>query len=71
MMIGNLTSGQIPSDTCLYRSGTEAGEWHYYEFRIANGSFVQGWNSIDFTVKKTTLWHGFMWDSLVLECAAT
>jgi rhamnogalacturonan endolyase len=68
--IGNLTSGQILSDPCLYRSGTEAGEWHYYEFPIANGSFVQGWNSIDFRVTRTTLWHGFMWDSILLEYAA-
>ncbi len=57
--VGSLSGGQIPSDPCLYWSGTEAGEWHYQEFPIANGSFVQGWNSIDFMIMKTALWHGF------------
>lgn len=68
-VIGSLTSAQIPSDPCLYRSGTEAGEWHYFEFPIKNGSFVKGWNSIDFKVTRTMLWHGFMWDSIILEYA--
>lgn len=66
-MIGNLTSASIPTDPCLYRSGTTAGEWHYYEFPIADGSFVEGINTVDFTVTRTTLWHGFMWDSVLLE----
>jgi rhamnogalacturonan endolyase len=68
--VGNLTSGSIATDPCLYRSGTTAGEWHYYEFPIANGSLVKGTNTISFNVTRTTLWHGFMWDSVILEYAA-
>jgi rhamnogalacturonan endolyase len=72
-VIGNLTSGYIPSDPCLYRSGTEAGEWHLFEFPIANGTvggLVEGWNMVDFRVTRTSLWHGFMWDSIILEYAS-
>lgn len=65
--IGNLTSASIATDPCLYRSGTTAGEWHYYEFPIAGGLLTNGSNTIDFTVTRSTLWHGFMWDSIVLE----
>lgn len=67
--VGNLTSGSIATDPCMYRSGTLAGEWHHYEFPIENGLLKRGWNSLDFTVTRTTQWHGFMWDSVVLEYA--
>jgi rhamnogalacturonan endolyase len=53
----------------MYRSGTLAGEWHYYEFPIKNGTLRQGWNTVDFIVTRTTLWHGFLWDSVMLEYA--
>jgi rhamnogalacturonan endolyase len=67
--IGNLTSDYIASDQCLYRSATVAGEWHYYEFPVAAGLLQKGWNSVNFTVTKASLWHGFMWDSILLEYA--
>lgn len=68
-MVGTLSSSQIPTDPCVYRSGTTAGEWHYFEFPIVDGLLARGWNTIDFKVTKTTLWHGFMWDSILLEYA--
>lgn len=65
--VGSLTG--ISSDPCLYRSGTTAGEWHYFEYAIAAGSLVKGANTIAFKVTRTSLWHGFMWDSILLEWA--
>lgn len=62
VQVGNLTN--ILSDPCLYRSGTLAGEWHYFEFPV---TLKKGANKIDFGVTKTTLWHGFMWDTVLLE----
>ena len=63
--IGNLSS--IASDPSLYRSGTTAGEWHLFEFPIGNGTLRAGANTIAFTVDKSTLWRGAMWDSVLLE----
>ncbi|KAI9738374.1 MAG: hypothetical protein M1834_008877 [Cirrosporium novae-zelandiae] len=66
--IGNLTSGIIPTDPCLYRSATSAGEWHLYEFEIAEGVLKSGeWNVLSFVVTKSTTWKGWIWDSVVLE----
>jgi rhamnogalacturonan endolyase len=65
--VGNLTSGTLLNDPALYRSGTTAGEWRYYEFPIAHGLLVNGTNTIGFNVTRYTLWHGFMWDSVLLE----
>jgi rhamnogalacturonan endolyase len=67
--VGNLTSGSILTDPCMYRSGTLAGEWHYYEFPVGNGALKRGWNTLDFQVTRETLWHGFMWDAVALEYA--
>lgn len=67
--VGNLTSADILTDPCMYRSGTLAGEWHYYEFPVAKGLLNRGWNTLDFQVTRTTLWHGFMWDAVALEYA--
>ncbi|OBT83679.1 hypothetical protein VE02_07564 [Pseudogymnoascus sp. 03VT05] len=65
--VGNLTSANILTDPCMYRSGTLAGEWHYYEFPVGNGALKRGWNTLDFQVTRETLWHGFMWDAVALE----
>jgi len=62
--IGTLSSGQIPSDACLYRSAITAGEWHYSEFPIADGLLKWGWNSIDFTIRQR---HGFMFYFRICE----
>jgi rhamnogalacturonan endolyase len=67
--VGNLTSANILTDPCMYRSGTLAGEWHYYEFTVGNGALKRGWNTLDFQVTRETLWHGFMWDAVALEYA--
>lgn len=67
--VGNLTSANIASDPCISRSGTLAGEWHYYEFAVKSGLLKSGWNSVDFRVDRSTVWHGFMWDSVLLEWA--
>ncbi|KAH1316660.1 hypothetical protein LV164_008050 [Aspergillus fumigatus] len=63
--IGNLTT--LPNDPCLYRSATTAGEWRLFQFEIPQGKLQPGWNSIDFAVGKASRWHGFMWDSIILE----
>ncbi|KAF9895165.1 hypothetical protein FE257_000067 [Aspergillus nanangensis] len=63
--IGNLTT--LPNDQSVYRSMTVAGEWRFFQFDIPKGKLRNGWNSIDFHVLKSSAWHGFMWDSIILE----
>ncbi|KAI0118219.1 rhamnogalacturonate lyase [Nemania sp. FL0031] len=68
--IGNLTSGttQLLNDPSLYRSMTTAGEWRYFEFDFdANSVLKSGTNEVTFQITRNTTWHGFMWDSIVLE----
>ncbi|KKK17913.1 hypothetical protein P175DRAFT_0481919 [Aspergillus ochraceoroseus IBT 24754] len=65
--IGNLTT--LPNDPCLYRSATTAGEWRILEFDIPQGRLQEGWNTVDVQVIKSSRWHGFMWDSIILEKA--
>lgn len=67
--VGNLTSGDIPSDPSVYRSGTTSGSWHYFEFPVKAGTLKEGHNTVQFEVTKYSLWHGFMWDSIILEWA--
>lgn len=69
VQVGNLTSAGIATDPCLYRSATAAGEWHYFEFAVGNATLKAGENRVDFVTTRATLWHGFMWDSVVLEWA--
>ncbi|KAL3468837.1 polysaccharide lyase family 4, domain III-domain-containing protein [Aspergillus californicus] len=61
--IGNLTT--LANDPCMYRSATAAGEWRLFEFDVPE--LQKGWNTIDFQVTKSSAWHGFMWDSIILE----
>lgn len=67
--VGNLTSANIATDPCLYRSGTTAGEWHYYEFPVKTGVLKTGLNKLQFVMTRFTLWHGMMWDSVLVEWA--
>lgn len=75
VQVGNLTSGLttsnattgLVSDPCLYRSGTAAGEWRYFEFPFSSSVLTEGANEIKFQVTRNTTWHGFMWDSIKLE----
>ncbi|KAI1155456.1 rhamnogalacturonate lyase [Nemania diffusa] len=68
--IGNLTSGttKLLNDPSLYRSMTTAGEWRYFEFDFDADSILKsGENEVTFQMTRNTTWHGFMWDSVVLE----
>ncbi|KAF3000022.1 hypothetical protein E8E14_005065 [Neopestalotiopsis sp. 37M] len=76
VQVGNLTSGAgsatnatqgLVSDPCLYRSGTAAGEWRYFEFPFDAGLLTAGVNEVTFQITRNTTWHGFMWDSIKLE----
>ncbi|KAI0130102.1 polysaccharide lyase family 4 protein [Xylariales sp. AK1849] len=69
VLIGNLTSGtpKLLNDPSLYRSGTTAGEWRYFEFPFSATVLKHGGNEVTFQVTRNTTWHGFMWDSIVLE----
>lgn len=67
-VIGNLTSGSILSDPCLYRSATAAGEWHQFEFGFDGQNLLKiGWNEVTFQNTRTSPWHGFMWDAIALD----
>lgn len=68
--IGNLTNGApgLVSDPSLYRSMTTAGEWRYFEFEFdATKVLKEHGNEVTFQLTRNTTWHGFMWDSVVLE----
>lgn len=73
--IGNLTSGAVgqnatvglASDPSLYRSATTAGEWRFFQFDLDGSLLKQGSNSISFVMTRNTTWHGFMWDSILLD----
>ncbi|KAI0431761.1 rhamnogalacturonate lyase [Xylaria sp. FL1042] len=68
--IGNLTSDAtgLLNDPSLYRSMTTAGEWRYFEFEFdADSVLKESGNEITFQMTRNTTWHGFMWDSIVLE----
>jgi rhamnogalacturonan endolyase len=69
VIVGNLTSGtpKLTNDPSLYRSATTAGEWRYFEFPIGEGILKPGPNEVVFQLTRSTLWHGFMWDAVILE----
>ncbi|KAI1870843.1 uncharacterized protein JN550_004989 [Neoarthrinium moseri] len=77
VLLGNLTSGggigtnytaTLLNDPSLYRSGTAAGEWRYFEFPFDAAVLRPGAaNEVRFQVTRNSTWHGFMWDSIVLE----
>lgn len=70
-LVGNLTGGTstglLLNDKSLYRSATVAGEWRYREFSFDAGVLQTGANSVTFAVTKASAWHGFIWDSILLE----
>ena len=65
--VGSLLKDNLASDPALYRSGTVAGEWRYYEFNVDAGLLRHGQNSVVFQVTRYTLWRGFLWDSIFLD----
>lgn len=75
VVVGNLTSGAtgktardgLVSDPSLYRSATAAGEWRYFEFPFGSNVLKKGVNEVRFEMTRNTTWHGFMWDSVILE----
>jgi rhamnogalacturonan endolyase len=69
VQIGNMTNGspELPSDPCLYRSATAAGEWHLIEIPFSMSYLKNGWNELTFNLVRNTTWHGFLWDSIILE----
>jgi rhamnogalacturonan endolyase len=71
VFLGKLGGSDLRADPSLYRSATTAGEWHYFELRVGNGTLKQGWNEASFKVTKSTLLGGFMWDALMLEWVGT
>lgn len=50
----------IATDPCLYRSGTTAGEWHYFEFTVSSSAFKAGANTLTLTTTNATAerWRG-------------
>jgi rhamnogalacturonan endolyase len=57
----------LANDASVYRSSTFGGVHRYYEFEVPAGTFMEGSNTIEFTVTKRTEWKEFMWDSILLE----
>ncbi|QDS70498.1 hypothetical protein FKW77_010159 [Venturia effusa] len=68
--LGQLAPPHTRSDPCVYRSGTLAGEWRYYEYRIQAGVVRKTGNQLDFSVvERPGKWSGVMWDSILMEFA--
>ncbi|KAL3426542.1 Rhamnogalacturonate lyase 1 [Phlyctema vagabunda] len=67
--VGSLTTGTIPTDPSVYRSGTLAGEWNLYQFTVPAAVLKTGANTVDFQITRNTTWRGFMYDSILLEWA--
>lgn len=68
--LGGLVPANTSSDPAVYRSGTLAGEWRYYEFPVSAGVLKDTGNQLDISViKRATRWSGVMWDSLLMEFA--
>ncbi|KAF2030903.1 rhamnogalacturonate lyase-like protein [Setomelanomma holmii] len=67
VQVGNITSASLVNSQDTYRGATRAGEWRYLEFPVSKGGLVKGENVLDVRVTRTTLWRGWLWDSLVLE----
>ncbi|KAE8151460.1 polysaccharide lyase family 4, domain III-domain-containing protein [Aspergillus avenaceus] len=67
---GGVDVGEIndlANDPSVYRSSTFGGLHRYEEIEVPAGTFKEGTNTIEFTVTKGSEWHGFMWDSVLLE----
>lgn len=69
IQVGNITSGSITTDPSVYRSGNVAGEWHLLSFSIEAGLLKDGGNEVVFKATRSTIWHGVLWDSILLEWA--
>tara|TARA_R110002003_G_scaffold124_16_gene11326 strand:- start:2875 stop:3858 length:984 start_codon:yes stop_codon:yes gene_type:complete len=65
--VGNITSASLVNSQDTYRGATRAGEWRSLEFPVARDGLRVGANVLDVSVTRTTLWRGWLWDSLVLE----
>jgi rhamnogalacturonan endolyase len=66
--LGGLVPAKTPGDPALYRSGTLAGEWRYFEIPVKEGMLKEGENKLEFVaVEKKGRWTGVMWDSLLME----
>lgn len=65
--IGNITSTSLLNSQDTYRGATRSGEWRLLEFPVTQSGFKNGTNRLDIKVTSTTLWRGWLWDSIVLE----
>jgi rhamnogalacturonan endolyase len=66
--LGGLVPARTPGDPALYRSGTLAGQWGYYEITIQDGVLKEGENKLEFVVEERKgRWTGIMWDSVMME----
>lgn len=67
VQIATLITANLKSDPALYRSGTTAGEWRYYEFPVGSGVLKKGANNVVFKITRYTKWRGYLWDSVFLD----
>ncbi|RAK76945.1 putative rhamnogalacturonase [Aspergillus fijiensis CBS 313.89] len=67
--VGAISSSVLASDPSSYRCGTLAGEWHLLEFPVSADALRNGANSVEFTITKSTLFRGWIYDSVLLGWA--
>lgn len=67
VQVGNITSASLLNSQDTYRGATKAGEWRYLEFPVRKEVLKAGDNVLDVVVTRTTLWRGWLWDSLIMD----
>jgi rhamnogalacturonan endolyase len=67
--VGNITSASLLNSQDTYRGATRAGEWRLLEFGVGKDVLKVGANVLAIEVVKTTLWRGWLWDSLLMDWA--
>ncbi|KAF1940090.1 rhamnogalacturonate lyase-like protein, partial [Clathrospora elynae] len=65
--VGNITSASLLNSQDTYRGATRAGEWRLLEFPVTKEGIREGTNRLDVRVTRTTLWRGWLWDSILME----
>ncbi|KAF1838174.1 rhamnogalacturonate lyase-like protein [Decorospora gaudefroyi] len=65
--VGNITSKSLANSQDTYRGAVTAGEWRLLEFPVAEGGLKEGANRLDVKVTRGSVWHGWLWDSILMD----
>lgn len=69
VQVGNITSASLLNSQDTYRGATRAGEWRLLEFPVKKEQLKEGNNKLNIRVTRTTVFRGWLWDSLLMDWA--